>query len=141
MISLRWAILACIVLLQGCAAVALTAGGIAAGVGVNYTMSGIAYKTVVVPLPETRLAMLQTLNRMEVNVTQDDATDEGWHIIGNATDRDIAIEMEKLTPTTTRLRVVVDKGHIFLKDRATAAEIIAQSVQRMEQDRRTARAD
>jgi len=134
-------ILCCLLLLQGCAAVALTAGGIAAGVGVNYTMSGVAYKTLVAPMSETRLATLKTLNLMEVNVTQDEVTKEGWQITGNAADRKIDIELEKLTSTTTRMRVTVDKGHTFLKDRATATEIIAQSVQRLEKDRMTAEAD
>lgn len=133
--------LCCILLLPGCAAVALTAGGIAAGVGVNYTMSGIAYKTLIAPIPETRLATLKTLNLMEVNVTQDEVTEEGWQITGNAADREIDIELEKLTATTTRMRVTVDKGHTFLKDRATATEIVAQSVQRLEKDRLTAEAD
>jgi len=135
------AILCCILLLQGCAAVALTAGGIAAGVGVNYTMSGIAYKTLIAPIPETRLATLKTLNVMEVNVTQDEVTEEGWQITGYAADREIDIELEKLTSTTTRMRVTVNKGHTFLKDRATATEIVAQSVLRLEKDRLTAEAD
>ena len=137
----RCLLLACIVLLPGCAAVALTAGGLAAGVGVNYTMSGIAYQTVVAPLPDTRLATLKTLNRMEMNISRDEATDEGWQLTADAADRQVNIELEKVTPTTTRMRVTVDKGHAFLKDRATATEIIAQSVLRLEQDQRTAQAD
>lgn len=139
--NFRWMVLVLILSLQGCAAVALTAGGIAAGVGVNYTMSGIAYKTVIAPVPETRLATLKTLNRMQVKVLQDEATYEGWEITGEASDRNIDIELEELTPTTTRMRVTVDKGQILFKDRATATEIIAQSVQRLQQDRRTAQAD
>lgn len=132
------ALLAAILLLQGCAAVALTAGSMVAGVGVNETLSGIAYKTVVAPIPNTRLATLKTLNRMEVNVKTDKATKEGWHITATAADRKIDIQLERLTPTTTRMRVTVDKGNIFLKDRATATEIIAEAVQRLEQDQRTA---
>lgn len=133
-----WMFIAIILGLQGCAAVALTAGGIAAGVGVDYTLSGIAYKTVVAPLAETRLATLKTLNRMEMNVNQDEKSDEGWLIKAHASDRSIDIELEKLTPTTTRMRVTVNKDGGFLKDRATATEIIAQSVQRLELDQRTA---
>lgn len=131
-------LVAALVLLQGCAAVALTAGSLAGGVGVNYTMSGIVYKTVVAPLKNTRLATLKTLNRMEVNVQKDEATKEGWKIVAAAADRTIHIQLERLTPTTTRMRVTVDKGDIFLKDRATATEIIAQSVQRLQQDEQTA---
>ena len=132
------ALFAGLVLLQGCAAIAVTAGGIAAGVGVNQTLSGIAYKTVVAPIKNTRLATLKTLNRMEVDIKKDEATKEGWQITATAADRNIDIELERLTPTTTRMRVTVDKGNVFLKDRATATEIIAQAVQRLEQDQRTA---
>ncbi|MDZ7735735.1 MAG: DUF3568 family protein [Gammaproteobacteria bacterium] len=128
-----------ILLLQGCAAAALTAGGIAAGVGVNHTLSGITYKTVIAPLPNTRLAALKALNRMEVDIKKDEETEDGWLITGDAADRDIDIQLERLTPTTTRMRVTVNKDNSLLKDRATATEIIAQSVQRLEQDeKRTA---
>lgn len=120
--------------LQGCAAVALTAGGLAAGVGINHTLSGIAYKTVVSPLPNVRLATLKTLNRMEINVIDENETEQGWQITADAADRDIKIELEQLTPTTTRMRVTANKENSFLKDSATATEIIAQTVQRLEQD-------
>lgn len=123
-----------LMLLQGCAATALTAGGIAAGVGVNHTLSGIAYKTVIAPLQNTRLATLKTLNRMEVNIIKDEEAENGWLITADATNRDINIQLESLTATTTRMRVTVDKDDSFIKDRATATEIIAQTVQRLEQD-------
>ena len=127
-------LLTSLLLLQGCAAAALTAGGIAAGVGVNHTLSGIAYKTVVAPLPNTRLAALKTLNRMEVDIKKDEETEQGWLITADAADRNINLQLERLTPSTTRMRVTVDKKNSLLKDRATATEIIAQSVQRLEQD-------
>lgn len=133
-------LLASIVLLSGCAATALTAGGIAAGVGVNHTLSGIAYKTIIAPLPNTRLATLKTLNRMEVDIKKDEEAENGWLITADAANRDINIQLEQLTKTTTRMRVTVDKDDSFLKDRATATEIIAQTVQRLEQDQqRTAK--
>lgn len=125
-----------IVLLQGCAAVALTAGGIAAGAGVNHTLGGIAYKTVVAPIPNTRLATLKTLSRMEIDVLQDEETDDGWLILADAHDRNVNIQLERLTPSTTRMRVTVDRKNSLLKDQATATEIIAQSVQRLEEDQR-----
>ncbi len=134
------AFLTSLLFLQGCAAVAVTAGGIAAGVGVNHTLSGIAYKTVLSPIQNTRLATLKTLNRMQSDVTKDEQSEEGWIINADATNRDIIIELEKLSETTTRMRVTVNKEGGFLKDRATATEIIAQSVQRLNessQDRAT----
>lgn len=127
-------LLAMLASLQGCAATALTAGSLAAGFGVNHTLSGIAYKTVIAPLPNTRLATLKTLNRMEVNIKKDEETETGWLITADAAARDIDIQLERLTATTTRMRVTVNKDNSLLKDRATATEIIAQSVRRLEHD-------
>ena len=115
--------------LFGCVPVALTAGGIAGGAGVNHTMNGIAYKTFTTPMTGVRAATLKTLNRMEIKVTEDGKTDEGWKISGTAADRTIDIELEQLTPATTRMRVVTNKGDFFFKDGATSTEIILQTAQ------------
>jgi hypothetical protein len=56
------------VLSSGCAAVALTAGGVAAAVGVNHTMNGIVYKTFSEPLPKVKRATLTALKQMEIPV-------------------------------------------------------------------------
>lgn len=119
-------------LLFGCAPVALTAGSIAGSAGVNHTMNGIAYKTFTTPVKTMRVATLKTLNRMEMQVTQDNETEEGWLIGATAADRKIAIELEQLTPATTRMRVVTNKGDFFFKDGATSTEIILQTAQVVE---------
>jgi hypothetical protein len=49
----------------------------------------------------------------------------------HANDRDISVEVEALTPRTTRLRVVASEGMIF-KDSATATEIIVQTSQALD---------
>lgn len=121
--------IAAALLLFGCAPVALTAGSIAGSAGVNHTMNGIAYKTFTTPVKVMRIATLKTLNRMEMTVTQDSKTEEGWLIAAIATDRKIAIELEELTPATTRMRVVTNKGDFFFKDGATSTEIILQTAQ------------
>ncbi len=112
---------------QGCAAVALTTAGLAVGVGVKYTLNSNAYKTFTSPVADLRMATLKTLNRMGMKVTQDHETASGWKIVATAKDRKIDIELESLTPKTTRMRVVANKGEIFFKDRATATEIIVQT--------------
>ena len=119
-------------LLFGCAPIALTAGSIAGSAGVNHTMNGIAYKTFTTPVKAMRVAALKTLNRMEMQVTQDNQTEEGWLIGATAADRRIAIELEELTPATTRMRVVTNKGDFFFKDGATSTEIILQTAQVVE---------
>ena len=116
--------------LAGCAGVALTAGGIAGSAGVNHTLSGIVYKTFTAPMKDLRVATLKTLNKMQIKVTADKKEKYGWRIDGTAYERTIEIELERLTPSVTRMRVTVDKGSIF-KDSATSTEIILQTVQRL----------
>ncbi|MEE8283615.1 MAG: DUF3568 family protein [Alphaproteobacteria bacterium] len=121
--------------LAGCAGAALTAGGIAGSTGVNHTLSGIVYKTFTTPMKDLRTATLKTLNRMQIKVTADKKAEYGWRIDGTAFERTVEIELERLTPAVTRMRVTVDKGSIF-KDSATSTEIILQTVQRLENTNR-----
>lgn len=118
--------------LSGCAAVALTAGGIAGSAGVNHTLSGIVYKTFAAPQGQMRVATLKTLNRMQMKVKKDEKTDDGWHIEAAAVDREIDIELERLTPSATRMRVSTSNDMIF-KDSATSTEIIVQTAEVLDQ--------
>ncbi len=118
-------------ILQGCAAAALTAGGLAAGQGVEHTLTGITYKTFNTSMNRLRLASLKTLHRMDFKVTKDDKTEDGRRILATAVSREIEIEFEFLTRRATRMRVIVSKG-AFLKDSATATEIIIQTADMLE---------
>jgi hypothetical protein len=120
-----------LLLLQGCAAAALTAGGIAGGAGVNHTLNGIAYKTFSKPAKDVRVAVLKTLSRMQIKVSSDMKMDEGWKIEATASKRTIEIKLEELSPQTTQMRVVTDKENFF-KDSATSTEIILQTSRRLE---------
>ena len=125
--------------LQGCAGVALTAGGIAGGTGVDHTLSGISYKTFASPLANVRLATLKTLDKLDMTVKDDHRTDEGWQIEASARDRDIDITLESLTDRTTRMRCVVNKGEIFFKDASTSTEIILQTGETLAQQKQASR--
>ncbi len=125
--------------LEGCAAVALTAGSLAGGIGLDHAIRGINYKTFSVPLPELRLATLKSLNRMAMDVTEDRREDDGWTILARASNREIDVELESITRVATRMRVVVSTGAFFLRDGATGAEIIARTAETL--DRQTARAE
>jgi hypothetical protein len=124
--------LATVVLLgtQGCAAVGLTlfgvGAGVSAGTGTQHTLDGIAYRTFTAPLDDMRRATLVALKRMDIAVQKDDVTAEGRTIVGQAGDRTIDIELDRLTSQTTRMRVTAKQGWFF-RDRATAGEIIAQT--------------
>jgi hypothetical protein len=127
----RLILIAILFQLSSCAAPAglavFSAGtGVAMGTGVDYTLNGIAYKTFVAPLPSVRQGTLSGLNRMGVKVVQDRKSDTGWSISATAEGREIDITLERLTPRTTRMRVVANNGIVF-KDRATEAAIIDEA--------------
>ena len=115
---------------QGCAGIGLTLFGVGAGVsggtGVSYTLDSIAYKTFTASEAELRAATVQTLKRMAIDVAETQKTETGTDITATAGDRTVEVEIDRITPKTSRMRVVVKKGWLF-RDRATAGEIIAQT--------------
>lgn len=119
------------VMLQGCAGVGLTmlgvGGGTAASAGVNHTLSGIAYKTFTAPEAQVHKATLKALNEMSIMVSEQKTVDRVRAINGKANERDVEIELEPLTPKTTRMRVTVIEEGGFFRDSATATEIIIQA--------------
>ena len=126
------------VLLQGCAAAALSLVGAGAGVGlgtgVEHELSGIGYKVFATPVDSVHHATRATLARLAMPITADTRTKDGWSLTASAADRTIDIELERLTPRTTRMRVVANKGGLFFKDSATSTEIILQTAQTLQDD-------
>lgn len=113
--------------LAGCDPVSLTVLGVGGAAGVSHQMGGVAYRTFTEPLPKVKRATLGALHRMAIKVSDTSTTDTGELIKARATNRDIEIEFESLTPTTTRMRAIARKdGGIFV-DAATAFEIITQT--------------
>ncbi len=116
--------------LIGCAAVGLTLFGVGAGVStgtaVSYTLDGTAYRTFTAPLPKVETAALAALDRMGMAVKARDNTDQGKVIHASGADREIEVELESISPKTTRIRTVAKQG-TFFRDRATATEIILQT--------------
>ena len=115
---------------SGCAAIGLTllgvGAGVTAGTGVAYTLDSIAYKTFTVSEEGLRAATLQTLKRMDIQVKENQPSESGRKIMAQAGDREIEIELDRLTAKTSRIRVDAKQGWFF-KDRATSAEIIIQT--------------
>lgn len=123
-------IVATSVALQGCASLGLTAFSVAAGsvagVGVGHAMDGITYKTFALPLGVVSRATVMTLDRLDMPVMEVEHTAAGQTITAEAGDRTVEIELDRLTTTTTRMRVVASKNW-FVRDRATATEVIHQT--------------
>jgi hypothetical protein len=113
--------------LPGCAAVALTAVGVGMATGVSHTLGGIVYKTFAAPQPKVRRSTVAALNRMQIRVVES-RHDGGTEVIeARAADRNITVEIEALTPNTTRLSVTAIKDGGLIRDAATATEIILQA--------------
>ncbi|HET8575562.1 MAG TPA: DUF3568 family protein [Methylomirabilota bacterium] len=128
---------------QGCAALGLailSAGvGTGTGQGVAYTLDSIVYKTFTTPVENLESATLKSLQRMDIQVTEREKTDSGLKISAKAGDRDVDIELDRLTSQTARMRVNASLNW-FLRDRATAAEVIAQTAQTLDDQARLAQA-
>lgn len=114
-----------IALLAGCDPVSLTVFGVGTATGVQHTLNGITYKTFTAPLPQVRTATINSLNRMGIKVASREKTKEGEVIKASASERQIEIELDAITVSTTRMRTSVRNG--FFMDSATATEIILQT--------------
>jgi hypothetical protein len=139
------ALLAWVALLAGCEALAVTTVGVAMGAGtgtaVSYTLDGIAYKTFTASPPKVRQATLAALRKMDFKLRPPEPPPSGEQngpksaapppILATGQDRQIEIDLEPLSPQTTRMRVVAKNG-IFFKDKATATEIIYQVADALE---------
>jgi Protein of unknown function (DUF3568) len=124
-------------LLNGCAAVALTmlgvGAGVATGTSVGYTLDGYAYRTFTAPLPQVESATRTALNRMGIKIEATAKTEQGKAIAATGNEREIEVEFEVISSNATRMRTVAKQG-IFLKDRATATEIILQAEKVLDTD-------
>jgi hypothetical protein len=125
--------------LCGCAALALPAlgpllGGGASGAvkaGTEYTKNGAVYRTFSLPLDRAHEAMLDTLQRLDIKVLEEKRHDKGSMTIRAAAySRRVALELEPVTPSMTRVKVVVGKG--LRRDSATASEIVEQAERTVE---------
>lgn len=112
--------------LSACAPLAITAASIGGGAAAQHQLSGYAHRTFSEPLPKVCTATLLALKRMSMTPTSTDKVAQGERINAKAGDRNIEIEIEALTPTTTQLTAVAKKDGSFLVDSSTAIEIVAQ---------------
>lgn len=118
--------------LTGCEGAALTMFGIGASTGVQHGLNGVTYRTFTAPSSKVKSATLAALNRMAIKVEKvDRATDKSGKatgeetILAKAADRDIEVDLQVLSPNTTRMRAVAKQGLFY--DSATAYEIISQT--------------
>jgi hypothetical protein len=111
----------------GCAAIALTTAAVGGGIAANHQLGGIVYRTFTAPLPRVRSAAIVALKRMGIKPDGSEKIEYGERLLAKAGDRNIEIELEALTPNTTRMRVVAKKDGGMIVDSSTALEIITQT--------------
>lgn len=124
-LSWRLPLVFAVLALQGCEPISLTAMGIGASTGVQHTLTGISYRTFAVPLPRVRSAVMTAFDRMGIEVDGNEPIENGERLTARAADRNIEIELEALTPKTTRMRSTAKNG--LFRDASTATEIILQT--------------
>jgi hypothetical protein len=120
--------------LSDCAAIGLTvpvaavSGGAA---GVNYTFTNNAYKTISYPVADVETALNKALKKMDIKETGFKRKENKVSISAVAGKLAIYIELEKITPTVTKIEVSAKKD-VIIKDKATATEIIVQTEKNLE---------
>lgn len=113
-------------LLAACDPLSLTALGIGGTTAVNHKLGGTSYRTFTAPIGKVKSASISALHRMGIKPGAMKKLENGELITAQVGRRDIEVELESLTASTTRMRVVARDGGL-LYDAATASEIIAQT--------------
>ena len=114
-------------LLSGCASV-LVAG---ASGGVAYTITNVAYKTIVAPIDQVEFANRLALIKMGIKQVEREETGNVVKIFAETSELKIHIDLEEITPRTTKISVDAAKN-VVVKDKATAAAIIEQTEEMLE---------
>lgn len=117
-------------LLAGCEPLSLAALGVGGSAAVNHKVNGTPYRTFTAPLSRVRIASMGALKRMGIKAEGTTKIENGELITARAGKREIEVELESLTPNTTRMKVVAREGGLFY-DSATASEIIAQTEKKL----------
>ncbi|MGE5300824.1 MAG: DUF3568 family protein [Acidobacteriota bacterium] len=118
-----------LMLLSGCTSVLITG----ASAGVAYTVTNVAYKTIVSPIDQVEFANRLALMKMRIKYLERIDTEDGVMIVAETSELDIYINLEKITPKTTKISVDAEKN-IVVKDKATAVAIIEETEAMLEKE-------
>lgn len=89
-------------------------------------MGGYAYRTFTEPMPKVKNATMAALRRMAIKPGTTEKMDQGERIVTKIADRTLEIEIEALTPNTTRVRASAKKDGGLIMDASTAVEVVTQ---------------
>ena len=117
----------CLLFLQGCVIVPvlpLLMSGIGSAAG--YSILNTAHKTEIYPEKDVLRNSIRALNKMGFDISEAKRSSYArWIIAAETPERKITVELERITPKTTKITVNVMEGSV-VKDKATAEAIIAE---------------
>jgi hypothetical protein len=119
--------------LSGCAAAVGALGSLGSGVvgGADYLASEPVSKTVCYDYDRVKKALLVTLCKMVIDVEKVREVENGEKIYAKAEDLEVVIELKKITPIVTRIKIKAGEG-IVKRDKATATEIVQRTAETAE---------
>lgn len=114
-----------LMLLNGCAALAVSLAGAGAGAGLAHQMNGTASRTFSEPFSKVDAAVRIASRRMYLQIDEVASIDGGQVTRARVSNLSVSVELEPLSPNLTRVNVVARKD-LLRVDGATAQEIVAQ---------------
>lgn len=133
--SLHLTTLLCLIpALSGCAMLGLTVPAAAIGsgtAGLNYSLTNVAHKTISYPVADVEASLKEALQKMDIQEMERTAKDGTVSFMVVTDKLRIYIDLETVTRTVTSIAVNAKKG-LYLKDNATATEIIVQTEKNLE---------
>jgi hypothetical protein len=119
--------------LSGCAAALGALSTLGSGVvsGADYLASEPVSKSVCYNYDRVKKALLVTLCNMVIDVEKVKEVKDGEKIYAKAEDLEIVIELKRVTPIVTRIKIKAGEG-IVKRDKATATEIVRRTAEAAE---------
>jgi len=109
---------------------ALTGALTGVSMGVAYLYTNVAEKTVSFDLDRMSRATVLALKKMGISIHDQSKAEGQRKIRAKAKDLDITIKLKEITHKSTKIKV--NARHVIIKDKATALEIIHQTVEAAE---------
>ena len=109
---------------------AITGALTGVSMGVAYLYTNVAEKTVSFDLDRMSRATLLALKKMGISIHDQSKAEGQRKIRAKAKDLDITIRLKEITHKSTKIKV--NARHVIIKDKATALEIIRQTVEAAE---------
>lgn len=106
--------------------VGVTALGVGGSTAVSHTLNGITYRTFTASSGKVKRAAMTALEKMDIKLVSTGKEEATEILNASASGRAIEIQLEPLSPNTTRMRVTA-RSNGLIYDSATATEIILQT--------------